>query len=81
MAEKISLYNTATNSQRDYLLALRNKKVLCPACEKTSAIFSRQGLLHLHNKTMHKNNVFSEQLLVEGNALVRQYTSDETLSI
>ena len=58
MAEEISLYNIATSSQRDYLLALRNKKVLCPVCEKTSAIFSRQGL-HLHYKTVHGNNVFT----------------------
>jgi hypothetical protein len=63
MAEKISLYNTATSSQRDDLLALRNKKVLCPVCEKTSVIFSKQGL-HLHYKTMHENNVISEQVLV-----------------
>jgi hypothetical protein len=35
-----TVYNTATSWQRDYLLALRNiKKVLRPACEKTSAIF------------------------------------------
>jgi hypothetical protein len=39
MTEKISLYNAATSWQRDCLLALRNKKVLCPVCEKTSAIF------------------------------------------
>ena len=38
------LYITAISSQRDYLLVLRNKKVLCPVCGKTSAIFSIQGL-------------------------------------
>ena len=77
MAEKISLSTTST--QRYYLLALRNNKVLCPVCGKTSAIFSRQGL-NLHYKTMHKNNVFSEEVLVEGDALVRQCASEETLS-
>ena len=29
---------------------------------------------------MHKNNVFSKQVLVEGDALVRQCMSEETLS-
>ena len=29
---------------------------------------------------MHKNNVFSEEVLVEGDALVRQCASEETLS-
>jgi hypothetical protein len=29
---------------------------------------------------MHKNNVFCEQVLVEGDALVCQYASEETLS-
>ena len=52
MAEKISPYNTATSWQRDYSLALRDKKVFCPVCEKTSAILSRQDP-HLHYKTMH----------------------------
>ena len=28
---------------------------------------------------MHKNIVFSEQVLLEGDALVRQYASEETL--
>jgi hypothetical protein len=62
MAQKISLYNTATSSQRDliYLLTQRNKKVLCPVCKKTSVIYSR----HLNYKTMHGNNVFIEQVLV-----------------
>jgi hypothetical protein len=57
--------------------------VLCPVCEKTSAIFSKQGF-HAHYKTMsYKNNVFTEQVLVEcteGDALVRQYASEEALS-
>ena len=75
MAEKISL---STSTQKYYLLALRNNKVLCPVCGKKSAIFSRQGL-NLHYKTMHKNNVFSEEVLVEGDALVRQCASEETL--
>ena len=44
-------YNTATSSQRDYLLAPRNKKVLCPVCEKTSVIYSIQGL-HLRLVTI-----------------------------
>jgi hypothetical protein len=69
---------TSTSSQRDYLIALQNKKVLCPLCDKTSAIFSRQGL-HLHYKTIHKNSIFSEQVLVEGDALVRQYATQETM--
>jgi hypothetical protein len=65
MSEKISLYNILqqAHAQRDHLLALRTKKVLCPVCEKTSVIFCRQGL-HLHYKTMHGSNVFSEQVLV-----------------
>ena len=47
------LYITAISSQRDYLLVLRNKKVLCPVCGKTSAIFSIQGLqLHYYNQCM-----------------------------
>jgi hypothetical protein len=29
---------------------------------------------------MHRNNVFSEQVLVEGDALVRQYPGEETLT-
>ena len=76
MAEKISL--TTTSTQRNYLLALKNNKVLCLVCGKTSAFFSRQGL-DLHYKTMHKNNVFSEEVLVEDDALVRQCASEETL--
>jgi hypothetical protein len=40
MTEKISL----TILQQDYLLALRSKKVLCPVCEKTSAIFLKVSI-------------------------------------
>ena len=44
MTEKISLYNTVTSSQRDYLLALRNTKMLCSSLRENICYFSRQGL-------------------------------------
>jgi hypothetical protein len=40
---------------------------------------NRDSIYGPHCKTMHRNNVFSEQLLVEGDALVRQYAGEETL--
>ena len=35
---------SSINPQREYLLASRIEKVLCPACGRTSAFFTRQGI-------------------------------------
>ena len=62
-------------ADRDYLLALRNKKVLCPVCEKTSAVFLDKISIYTIKQCM-ETMYLANRFWLQAKKLVFKFISD-----